>query len=169
MPFWRLNYHLVWSTKNREPLIQPDIEKRLYGYLINKAAELGVYVYAGNGWADHIHLVVAIPPKHAVAHVVKTLKGASAYDLNQVAKLDYHFAWQRGYGALTIGETQKPKAVAYVENQKQHHQQQGTNAWLERDAEFDEGPDDTGLIVGPVPAVVREGRETYSLLGEPPF
>jgi REP element-mobilizing transposase RayT len=169
MPFWRLNYHLVWSTKNREALIQPDMEKRLYGYLINKAAELGVYVYAGNGWTDHIHLVVAIPPKHAVAHVVKTLKGASAYDLNQVVKLDYHFAWQRGYGALTIGETQKPRAVAYVDNQKQHHQQQDTNAWLERDAEFDEGPDDTGLIVGPVPTVVREGREPYSLLGEPPF
>ena len=52
MPFWRLNYHLVWSTKNRESLIQPNIEQRLYGYLINKAAELGVYVYAINGWLE---------------------------------------------------------------------------------------------------------------------
>jgi putative transposase len=169
MPFWRLYYHLVWSTKNREHLIQPEMEKRLNGYLVNKAAELGVYVYAVNGWYDHIHLVVSIPPKHAVAYVVKTLKGASAHDLNHAAKLDYHFAWQRGYGALTVGETQKPKAVAYVENQKQHHEQQTTNAWLERFAEFDEGPDDTGLIVGPVPSVVREETAPYDFLGEFPF
>ena len=169
MPFWRLNYHLVWSTKNREPFIQPNIEQRLYGYLTNKAAELGVYVYAINGWHDHVHMVVAVPPKHALAYVLKTLKGSSAYDLNQVVKLDYYFAWQRGYGALTLGEKQKPIAIAYVENQKQHHQQQDTNPWLERDAEFDEGPDDTGLIVGLVPEVVREGLEPYHYLGEPPF
>ncbi|MEW5960688.1 MAG: transposase [Chloroflexota bacterium] len=118
----------------------------------------------------YIHLVASIPPKHAVADVVKTLKGASAHDLNHAARLDQHFAWQRGYGALTLGETQKPKAIAYVENQKQHHhRQQTTNGWLERDAEFDEGPDDTGLIVGPVPGVIREMEVPYDFLGEPPF
>ena len=169
MSFWRLYYHLVWATKNREPLIQPEVEKRLYPYLVNKAAELGVYVHAVNGWDDHIHLIVAIPPKHAVAYVVKTLKGASAYDLNHAARLDRHFAWQRGYGALTLGETQKPKAIAYVEGQKEHHRQQTTNGWLERYAEFDEGPDDTGLIVGPVPALIREEQTRYDALGEPPF
>jgi REP element-mobilizing transposase RayT len=169
MSFWRLYYHLIWSTKNREQFIQPEIEKRLYAYLVNKAAELGVYVYAINGWYDHIHLVASIPPKHAVADVVKTLKGASAHDLNHVDRLDKHFAWQRGYGALTVGETQKPKAIAYVEKQKVHHRQQTTHAWLERSAEFDEGPDDTGLNVGPVPGVLREKKALYSVLGEPPF
>lgn len=169
MSFWRLYYHLVWSTKNREPFIQPEVENRLYAYLVSKAAELDVYVYAINGWNDHLHLVTSIPPKHAVADVVKTLKGASAHDLNHVDKLDIHFAWQRGYGALTVGETQKPKAIVYVENQKAHHQQQTTNAWLERSAEFDEGPDDTGLIVGPAPGVIREEEIGYNFLGESPF
>ena len=62
MAFWRLYYHLVWATKNREPLIRPAIEERLYAYLVHKAAELGAYVYAVHGWTDHIHLIVAIPP-----------------------------------------------------------------------------------------------------------
>jgi len=44
MPFWRACYHLVWGTKNREPLIQPEIEPSLYAYLVCKAAELGVFV-----------------------------------------------------------------------------------------------------------------------------
>jgi len=169
MAFWRLYYHLVWATKNREHFIQPAIEDRLYAYTVRKAAELGVYVYAINGWYDHVHLVVAIPPKHAVADVVKHLKGASSHDLNHSVSLDYQFAWQRGYGAFSLGERQRPAAEAYVLNQKQHHQQQTTNAWLERDAEFDEGPDDAGITVDAVPSVLREQTVAYSAWGEPPF
>ena len=134
-----------------------------------KAAELDVYVYAINGWYDHIHLVVSIPPKHAGAYVVKRLKGASSHDLNHAGGLDYHFAWQRGYGALSLGERQRPVAEAYVANQKQHHEHQTTNAWLERYAEFDEGPDDVGITPCPVPSIAREQRATYDAWGEPPF
>ncbi len=169
MAFWRLYYHLVWATKNREHLIQPAIEARLYAYIVSKAAELDVYVYAINSWYDHLHLVASIPPKHAVAYVVKRLKGASSHDLNQAGGLDYQFAWQRGYGALSLGERQKPLAEEYVENQKQHHEQQTANAWLERYAEFDEGPDDIGLSPGLVPPVLREQHLVYDVCGEPPF
>ena len=169
MPFWRLCYHLVWATKNREHFITPEIEGRLYAYIVNKAAELGVFVYAISGWFDHIHLVVSIPPKHAVGYVVKRLKGASAHDLNHAGGLDFHFAWQRGYGVLSLGERQRSIAVTYVEAQKQHHSEQTITAWLERCAELDEGPDEQGLAVGQVPSVVREGNEEYSFLGESPF
>lgn len=169
MPFWRLYYHLVWATKNREHFITPEVEERLYAYIVNKAAELDVYVYAINGWFDHVHLVVSIPPKHAVAYVVKRLKGASSHDLNHAGGIDFHFAWQRGYGALSFGEQQRPTAVIYTENQKQHHGKQMTNTWLERYTEFDEGPDDTGITVGSVPPIVREKAGEYNFLGESPF
>jgi putative transposase len=169
MAFWRLYYHLVWATKNREHLIQPEIEARLYAYIVGKASELGVYIYAINGWYDHIHLVVSIPPKHAVAYVVKRLKGASSHDLNHEGGLDYNFAWQRGYGALSVGERQRPIAEAYVTEQKQHHGCQTANAWLERYAEFDEGPDDVGIVPGGVPPILREQTVAYEAWGEPPF
>ena len=169
MAFWRLYYHLVWATKNREYLIQPNVEGRLYAYIVGKAAELGVYVYAINGWQDHVHLVLSIPPKRAVAYVVKRLKGASAHDLNQTGGLGYHFAWQRGYGALSLGERQRPVAEAYVAGQKRHHERQTTNGWLERYAEFDEGPDDVGLAPESVPPVLREPKVAYDTWGEPPF
>lgn len=169
MPFYRLYCHLVWTTKGRQPFIPPKVELRLYSYLSNKAMELGVRVYAINGWTEHVHMIVGIPPKHAVAYVVKSLKGASAFDLNHTVELSNRFQWQRGYGALSLGETQRPTAVAYVENQKQHHQHQTTNMWLERVAEFDEGPDDLGLTVGPVSNVVREARAPYGDLVDVPF
>ena len=169
MPFWRLYYHLIWPTKHREHLLSVAVEARLYPYLVSKAAENGVYVYAINGWYDHIHMVVAIPPKHAVADIVKRLKGASSHHLSSDIRMVENFAWQRGYGALSVGERQRSIAEAYVLNQKQHHGQQTTNAWLEQADELDEGPADTGLKVDNSPALVRETVATYDVWGEPPF
>ncbi|NUQ38089.1 MAG: IS200/IS605 family transposase [Caldilineales bacterium] len=103
MPFWRNYYHIVWATKNREPFITPTIEPRLFAYIVRKSAELGAYVYAIDGWTEHTHAVAAIPPHVAVSHWVKTIKGASSHDLNQQG-LPSHFAWQRGYGVLTLGQ-----------------------------------------------------------------
>ena len=169
MAFWRLYYHLVWATKNREPLIRTEIETRLYAYIVAKASELGVYVYAIDGWYDHVHLVVSIPPKHAVAYIVKRLKGASSHDINQEGALDQHFAWQRGYGALSLGGRQRAEAEAYVADQKRHHEHQTDNAWLERYTEFDEGPEEVGIVSEGVPPILREEETPYDAWGEPPF
>lgn len=163
MPFWRTYYHLVWATKNRTPWLTPAVERRLYPYLIRKARELDVRIYAADGWLDHAHLVASIPPKHAVAYVVKCLKGASAFDLNHAGIMDEQFNWQRGYGVFTVGEGQKGRAIAYVQNQKNHHQQQTTNSWLERMNEFDEGPPDDGLKPDFVPKIVAETGPEYWL------
>jgi hypothetical protein len=114
-------------------------------------------------------MIVSIPPKHSVADVVKRLKGASSHYLNHGGGLDYQFAWQRGYGALSLGERQRSDAETYVHNQKQHHTKQTTNSWLEHCAEFDEGPEDTGLQLEHVPPVVQEERASYDAFGEFPF
>ncbi len=169
MSFWRVYYHLVWATKNREPLITPEVETRLFGYIIRKAAEVETRVYAINSWNDHLHLIASIPPKVAVAEAVKTIKGASAHDLNYAGGFDGSFAWQRGYGVLSVGERQKHIAIAYVEAQKRHHQQNTTNPWLERYSDLDEGPPEIGITIGAVSPILREPQAAYDLLGEPLF
>jgi hypothetical protein len=136
---------------------------------VRKASELGVYVYAINGWSDHLHLVVASPPKHAPADIVKRLKGASSHYLNHGGGLDYEFAWQRGYGALSLGEGQRPKAIAYVQDQKTHHEQQSANSWLERYTDLDEGPPDVEWIPDEALLKVQEEPVSYDLWGEVPF
>ncbi len=169
MPFWRTYYHLVWATKNREPLITPEIEPRLYAYIVHKAAELGVFVYVINGWTDHVHIIVAIPPHVSVSDLVKHLKGASSHDLNQ-QRLDFHFGWQRGYGVLTLGQLQKPDAERYVKGQKEHHRAGTVIAWLERCSEIDEGPEDLPSSAAPQPVpAMREAQPAYDVLGEPAF
>jgi REP element-mobilizing transposase RayT len=166
-------YHIIWATKNRLPLITPSIENQLYPYLVRKAAGLGAYVYAINGWNDHIHMIVAIPPKLAVAEFVKDLKGASAHEINLLHHQEDNFGWQRGYGVLSLGERQKATAEAYVNNQKVHHQAQTFHPWLERCPETDEGPDDPANHKSKMrPASsssIKEEDAKYEVKTESPF
>lgn len=168
MPFWRNYYHLVWATRNREPLISAEIEPRLFAYIMRKSAELGAYIYAINGWTEHVHVVASIPPIVAVSHWVKTVKGASSHDLNQQG-LPFHFNWQRGYGVLTLGQLQRADAIAYVQSQKEHHANNSTNAWLERYDEIDEGPPDALVKQAPRVPSLREHALTYGTPEEPYF
>ncbi len=162
MPFWRSYAHLIWTTKNREPLINLEIEEALYGCLIAKAAELGCFAHAVGGVTDHVHVVISIPPKHSVATVVKHLKGSSSHYVNHVLRNGSQaFAWQRGYGYLTFGESQCERAVAYVKGQKQHHLMNTVNNWLER---VDEDNEDEAPSTASAPKSqhgVREPSPVY--------
>jgi putative transposase len=60
------------------------------------------------------------------------LKGASSHFVNSEFHPETAFAWQRGYGALTVGERHRSVAEAYVNQQKQHHARQSTIASLEQ-------------------------------------
>lgn len=166
MPYWRTYYHLIWTTKNREPLITPEVERRLYAYLLCKAAEIDVRVYAINGWCDHVHMVVSVPPSLSVADTVKRLKGASSYDLGTQGVV---FEWQRGYGVLTMGEKQLPIAEEYVQRQKSHHASGTLINALEHCSELDEGPTTVGVKVSTAFPALRDEQPSYDVIGDSPF
>ncbi len=119
MSRWRLYYHLVWATHQREMLITPTIENDIYAYLGEKCQEQRGLAYAINGMPDHVHLIVNIPPTMAVAMFVKNLKGSSSHFVTGYMK--HPFRWQAGYNALTISERNLHQAIDYVRNQKSHH------------------------------------------------
>ena len=170
MSFWRNYYHIVWGTKDREPHILSDIEQNLYGYLVNKGTEMEVFTYAIGGWIDHIHLVVSIPPKQAVSYIVKVLKGSSSFYINHVIRpQNLHFVWQRGYGCLTLGETQLSKAEMYVNNQKQHHEENSINKWLESYHALDEGPKESRIIDSDIHSVQEPIKSYHVQTEEFPF
>jgi putative transposase len=142
MSFWRNYYHIVWGTKNRLPLIRPGLEDRIFSIIIKQAAKMNSFVHVIGGTEDHVHVLIAIPPKHAVSDVVKQMKGSSTHLMNKVISPYDHFEWQRGYGCLSLGKKQLPVAEAYIQNQKIHHAEGTTNTWLERSSGLDESPDD---------------------------
>jgi putative transposase len=120
MPYWRLFYHAVWSTKDRQPLIDPAWEKDLYGYLWGKTTALECISHAINGMTDHMHIVLSISPRLSVAAIIGQLKGASSHHIYEQYP-DGAFAWQAEYSVFTISESALDKVVRYVNMQKQHH------------------------------------------------
>ena len=122
MPLWKLYYHLVWSTHDRQPLITPSRETQLYRYIGCKVDSLGCSLHAIGGMEDHIHLVTSIPPKLSIADFVKHIKGGSAHKLNHSHPgANPKFRWQNEYGVCSLGSKQLDRAIAYVHNQKDHH------------------------------------------------
>ncbi|WP_324632648.1 IS200/IS605 family transposase [Phormidium sp. CCY1219] len=141
MSLWRIYYHLVWATKQRFPLITPEIEDELYPYIIGKSDALGCIVHAIGGIEDHIHIVASIPPNLSVAEFVKNIKGSSTYHLNHAGSGSLtRFGWQDGYGVFSLGGKQMDIAVNYVKNQKIHHLKNDLKPSLERISDRDDRP-----------------------------
>ena len=121
MTYWRLHYHLIWSTFERQPLLIGEREKVFYGVLYNKAKELGIKIHSAGNVDDHAHVVCSIPPRLAVAEAVRQLKGASAFAINKMNDGTEKFQWQAGYGALSVSERNLEEVMAYAAKQKEHH------------------------------------------------
>jgi putative transposase len=128
MPFWRLYYHVNWSTKNRLPLIFSQLEPELFTYLHQKASSINCHIHACGACSDHMHIVISIPPALAISDVIKRLKGASAHDFPSIH-------WQHGYGVVSVSEKLLPFAIQYVKNQKQHHAENSIHLALEMSEE----------------------------------
>jgi putative transposase len=129
VPRCRLFYHLVWSTRGRQPIISPTIEANVHGHLRSVALRHGVEVHAIGGVDDHVHLAVSIPPSLSVADAVRRIKGASSRAL----RIEYGptFGWQQEYSADSISRRNLPAVVTYIVNQRQHHNDQTTIAAAE--------------------------------------
>lgn len=123
MTYWRLHYHLIWSTLDRQPTLTAEREKLFYTIVYRKAKELELIIHAAGNVEDHAHVVLSIPPKLSVADAVRHLKGASAHAINLMPGNIEKFEWQRGYGALTIGERSLQTAMEYAAKQKERHRE----------------------------------------------
>ena len=131
MTYWRLFYHFVWGTKNREPLIAPEWEDPLHNAIAAKAAELAAFVHAIGGVEDHVHLVVSVPPKIALSTFMAQVNGNSSHFANHTLSADAYFAWQAGYGVVSFGGKTLDAMVRYAKNQREHHADGTTIAGLE--------------------------------------
>lgn len=131
MPFWKCYYHIVWTTKYRQPYITRAREQLIFATIHQVSDDLKSKLWAVNGTADHVHVAVSIPPGVAVAQWVKRCKGLSSNIVNKHDPDDDIFRWQEGYAVLTFGEKVLPFVLAYIGNQKQHHAQGHTEAYLE--------------------------------------
>jgi len=116
--------HAIWATKLREPLIIPAIEKQVYDFMRQQLIESGCPVRIINGMPDHVHCLFLLSPTKTIAEVIKQVKGSTSHFVNEQDLIKEKFAWQTGYAAYSVSESQLEKVFQYIKNQKQHHSKQ---------------------------------------------
>ncbi len=116
-----LHYHLIFSTKHRQLIIDPAWRPRLHEYLGGTINGLGAFSQGVGGIADHVHLLVGLKATHRLADVLRELKKASSTWVHEQIGLK-SFEWQTGYAAFTVSATARRQVQSYIAHQEEHHQ-----------------------------------------------
>jgi putative transposase len=124
-----LNYHLVFATKNREPLIEAEWQDRLHEYLGGTVNRLGGFAQGVGGIADHVHLLVGLKATHCLADFMRELKKASSVWIHDQIGVR-EFGWQEGYAAFTVSPTARSAVRGYIARQAEHHREEDSRAEL---------------------------------------
>lgn len=116
-----LPIHVVFSTKNRAPLIQTEWEHRLYSYIGGILREEKCVLLAAGGMPDHVHLLVSWSKERSIADVLRVIKTNSSKWIHQTFPNQHDFAWQTGYAAFAVSQSNVESVKTYIANQKVHH------------------------------------------------
>lgn len=119
--YTNLLFHIVFSTKNRLPLITSEIEAELYPYISGICKHKGAKLLIANGMSDHVHLLVQLKPSILLADFVRDVKANTSKWLNEEKLKLKKFGWQDGYSAFTVSKSQIEKVFEYIRDQKEHH------------------------------------------------
>jgi len=128
--FTSLHYHLVFSTKNRNPLIHDSFKKRLETYIggiikseskVLKSGKRTAALLAIGGMSDHMHMLVRWPANRTVSDLMRITKSKSSGWLTNTFPEAKQFSWQEGYGGFSVSKSGLAEVEAYILNQEKHH------------------------------------------------
>jgi len=114
--------HIIFSTKNRQPFLTEKFRESVHAYMATIARKADGECYRVGGVADHVHLAVRLSKVERIADLIKELKVSTTLMVkeNWPEQLG-DFSWQRGYGAFSVGPSDLPALLRYIDNQEEHH------------------------------------------------
>ncbi|MBN2309900.1 MAG: IS200/IS605 family transposase [Candidatus Hydrogenedentes bacterium] len=117
----RILLHVVFSTKQRRPFIRESTRPGLHAYLAGACRSAGSHALRVGGTDDHVHIACVLPRTLTVSDLVEGIKVSSSRWMKTGDAACDDFAWQAGYGAFSLGQSQLKALVRYVDNQEEHH------------------------------------------------
>ena len=111
--------HIIFSTRNRLPMIGDEIAGELHAYLAGTARKLDCECFRAGGVRDHVHLAMRLTPTRMGARAVSEIKTASSVWMK--GRGIENFAWQRGYGLFSVGPSNLGALIHYIDGQEPHH------------------------------------------------
>lgn len=130
--YTQILYHVVFATKNREPVLSRERRDDLYKYLWGIIQKRDAHLYRIGGIEDHVHILCSLHPSVALADMVKEIKVASAGWIKTNKIFPEFSNWQGVYGAFTCSITSKERIIEYIKNQEQHHHAETSASELKR-------------------------------------
>lgn len=122
--YTKIYIHAVFAVKYRRALISKSFAEDLYSYIggiIKAENQIPIKI---NGMPDHVHLAFAMKPSKSISDLMRVVKSNSSKWINEQKFTEIKFAWQRGFGAFSYGQSQLARLVRYIENQEAHHRKQ---------------------------------------------
>jgi putative transposase len=113
--------HVIFSTKDRLPLIDSELKPRLLGYMTGIARESGHKILSINAMADHLHLLWELSPTWSLSDATRVLKTNSSKWVHEMSRSHRAFSWQTGYGAFSVSRSNVSSVANYIEDQEKHH------------------------------------------------
>jgi len=135
--------HIIFSTKDRQPILDATIRPHLHAYLATVARNVDCECFRAGGVADHVHLAIRLSRTITVADLIETIKTSSSKWMKTQSPALEKFSWQRGYGAFSVGPADLDALRMYIDSQEDHHKtrsfQDEYRAFLKKyGVEFDE-------------------------------
>jgi putative transposase len=115
-----LYFHVIFATKNREPLIDAQWEDRLFAFIGGIVRNADGKLLAAGGAADHVHLLLCLSPSHFIPDLMRDLKRDSSKWVNNEIGVRT-FAWQEGYGIFSVSVSAIDSVTGYIRTQREHH------------------------------------------------
>ena len=116
-----LNYHIVFSTKDRETCFDADNRANLFRDIWGIISKHHCHLYRINGVQDHIHILSSLHPTVALADLVKNIKLGSSSWIKESGVFPRFRHWQDGYSAFTASWSERNNLIEYIKNQEEHH------------------------------------------------
>jgi putative transposase len=130
----RIWVHCVWGTKNRAPFMQNKSRRiSLFKHFKSYAKDKDIYLDFVNGVSDHVHCLVSLKRDQSIAHVVKSLKGATSHYAVSQRLFAPDFDWADDYYAVSVSHSQTEAVRNYLKKQEKHHERK---TYLEECQEF---------------------------------
>ena len=120
----RFHVHLIFSTKNRERFLHDQIRQPLHAYMAGVLQKLECPPTLINSVEDHVHILFELARTVSVSQAVEDVKKSSSKWINTQGTEFAGFAWQAGYAAYAVSESNVQTVRDYIQNQREHHRQQ---------------------------------------------
>jgi putative transposase len=121
MSYVNVMLHLVWCTKDRQPLLTAKVKPTILNHILQNAKTKGIFIDTLEGHLDHLHALIGLNAEMSVSKVMQLIKGESSFWINREQLFNHAFEWAVDYFAISVSPSSLEQVRFYIRNQEHHH------------------------------------------------